>query len=60
MIKTIQAIKRALRDQYGFKPSGGTEQDPKFASIPEGIYPMKINGKKTNVEIKRGLIHINP
>lgn len=59
MIEYINAVKRALRDQHGFKPTGGTEQEPLFAdgTVPDGEYPCKINGKTDNVKLSNGRIH---
>jgi len=36
MLGYIREIKKKFRDQYGFVPSGGTEQDPNFNNIPDG------------------------
>lgn len=56
MMEYINAIKRALRDQHGFKPTGGTDHDPHFNNVPDGKYPMTIDGKVDNVRITDGKI----
>jgi hypothetical protein len=45
MTDYTRAIKRKLRDQYGLTPTGGTEDDPVFDNVPDGEYPMEIDGK---------------
>lgn len=50
----VRAVKRKLRDQYGFKPNGGTNDDPTFDSVPDGEYPMKIDRKLDRVRIVDG------
>jgi hypothetical protein len=52
MTSYISEIKRQFRDKYKFVPSGGTEQEPLFDSIPDGTYPMEIDGKMDYVVIK--------
>jgi hypothetical protein len=52
----FRAIKRQLRDVYGFAPTGGTEVDPTFERIPDGEYPMEIDGKMDRVAIVDGRI----
>jgi len=57
MTDYIQAIKRQLRDVYSFTPLvGSTDDEPLFADIPDGEYPMEINGKTDRVRIKSGSI----
>jgi hypothetical protein len=56
MMEYINAIKRALRDQHGIKPTGGTDHEPLFDSVPDGKYPMTIDGKVDNVRITGGKI----
>jgi hypothetical protein len=48
----IREIKRQWRDVYGFVPTGGTDDDPTFASIPDGEYPMEIDGKRVRVHVR--------
>lgn len=48
----INEIKIQFRDNYKFVPSGGTENDPLFDNIPDGVYPMEIEGKIDYVRIK--------
>lgn len=57
MLEYIRAVKRALRDQHGEIPSGGTEEDPLFSGLPDGDYPMEINGKIDRVVIRDGKVH---
>ncbi len=58
MISYVQAVKRALRDQHGFKPKrGSTEEDPCFTRIKDGTYVCVIDNQIDNVEIKRGKIN---
>lgn len=56
MTDYIRAIKCQFRDTYGFVPTGGTADDPTFASIPDGEYPMAIDGKLDRVAIVDGKI----
>lgn len=46
-------ILKAFRDQHGFTPTGGTDDEPTFAdgTIPPGEYPMTINGKVDRVRL---------
>jgi hypothetical protein len=57
MTAYINAIKRGFRDIHGFKPTGGTEQEPLFNNIPDGEYPMEIEGKTDYVRIVNGTIN---
>lgn len=57
MLEYIAAIKRGFRDQHGFKPTGGTDGEPLFADIPEGEYPMTIDGRLDRVRIENGRIY---
>ena len=57
MTRYINEIKRQFRDKYKFTPFGGTEIEPLFDNIPDGEYPMEIDGKLDNVIIKAGTIH---
>lgn len=56
MIDYINAIKRGFRDQHHFKPTGGTDDEPLFDNIPDGEYPMTIEGRLDKVTIKVGTI----
>lgn len=58
MTDYINAVRRALRDQHGFKPSGGTPEEPIFKTIPDGTYPCRIKGKLKRVKIKNNAIFI--
>jgi hypothetical protein len=60
MLDYINAVKRGLRDKYGFVPCGVANFDqPLFADgqIPDGKYPMEIDGKIDHVLIEGGRIH---
>lgn len=57
MTDYIAAVKRGFRDQHAFTPSGGTDREPLFDGIPDGEYPMTIEGKVDRVKIERGKIH---
>lgn len=56
MIEYINAIKRKLIDQYGF-PENPMVPGCVFGDVPDGEYPMTINGKLDNVRIKDGKIN---
>lgn len=58
MTDYIQAVKRDFRDVYGFKPSGGTKEEPLFERIPDGDYPMEIEGKTDHVKVENGKLHV--
>ena len=54
----IKAIKRQFRDVYGFTPRpGSADDDPIFDNIPDGEYPMTIEGKTDKVRIENGGIN---
>lgn len=51
MTDYIREVKRQLRDTYGFKPlPGSTEAEP-LLNVPDGEYPMTIEGKLDRVRI---------
>lgn len=56
MTDYIRAIKVKLRDDYGFKPSRDVGGDLCFDNIPDGEYPMVIEGKRDFVKITNGTI----
>jgi len=56
MLEYIRAIKHYFRDFYGFKPDREVDGEPCFA-IPDGIYPMELEGKIDNVSITDDRIH---
>ena len=57
MIEYINAIKRQFRDVYGFTPlPGSTEKEP-LVSVPDGEYPMTIDGRLDRVRIVDDKIH---
>lgn len=53
----INAIKRGFRDQIGLTPTGGTKDEPLFDNVPDGEYPLVIEGKRDRVRIVKGKIH---
>ena len=58
MTNYIQEIKRQFRDVYHFTPSSiGPGDEPLFDAIPDGEYPMTIEGKVDHVKITDGMIH---
>ncbi len=57
MTHYISEIKRQFRDTYNFTPDGGTHDEPTFTSIPDGDYPMTIDGRLDKVKIVGGKIH---
>jgi hypothetical protein len=57
MTDYIRAIKRGLRDQHGMEPSGGTEKDPLFDNVPDGTYPIVIDGETDYVRMDDGKIY---
>lgn len=56
MIEYIREIKRQFRDTYNFKPSRVVDGEPCFDGIPDGEYPMTIDGKMDKVRIIHGTI----
>lgn len=57
MTAYIQAVQCAFRDQHGFRPmAGSTDESPTFDNIPNGTYPMQIDGKTDYVRITDGAI----
>jgi hypothetical protein len=58
MTDYIRAVKRQFRDVYHFVPVRGTDDDPTFAegAIPDGEYPMVIEGELDRVRIEDGKI----
>jgi len=58
MLEYIRAIKRQFRDVYKFIPDK-TEpgDDPCFTTVPDGEYPMMIEGKLDHVRIVKGMIN---
>jgi len=57
MLSYIAAVKRGLRDKFKFKPKVDGP-DPVFAhgQVPDGTYPMKIEGRVDKVKIVNGTI----
>jgi len=58
MISYIKEVKRQFRDTYGFQPVRGTADEPVFGKgqIPDGEYPMTIEGKVDRVRVVRDTI----
>ena len=58
MIDYIRAVKCGLRDEHGFTPlPGSSDEDPMFDNIPDGEYPMTIEGRLDRVRIINGSIN---
>ncbi len=51
MTQYIREIKKQFRDKYGFKPSRIVEGEPCFDNIPDGEYPMMIDGELDHVRV---------
>ena len=58
MTEYIREVKKQFRDRYGFKPDRIVGDELCFDSIPDGTYPMKINGKKDIIRIVEGKIFV--
>lgn len=58
MFSYIAKVKRGFRDIHGFIPSGGTDHEPNFDNIPDGEYPMEIDGKMDYVRISNGKMSV--
>lgn len=56
MTEYIRAIKRKLATQYHFKPSRVVGDEPCFENLPDGVYPMEIDGRLDKVKIEGGKI----
>jgi hypothetical protein len=52
MTSYISEIKKQFRDKYKFVPCGGTKDDPIFNNIPDGEYPMLLDGKIDYVRVE--------
>ena len=57
MLEYIRAVKIGLRDQHGFTPDRVENGEPLFNHIPDGEYPMTIDGKRDRVRIVNGYIN---
>jgi hypothetical protein len=56
MTDYVRAVKRGLRDEHHFTPGvGSTDEEPLF-EIPDGEYPVTIEGKLDHVRIVNGKI----
>ena len=58
MIEYIDAIRRGLRDVYGFPPLPGSTAEVPLLFVPDGVYPLTIDGKVDNVLIEGGRIYV--
>ena len=56
MTQYIREIKIQLRDKYHFTPSRVEDGEPCFENIPDGEYPMTIDGKLDPVRVENGRI----
>ena len=52
----IKEVKRQLHTKYKFKPSRIVGNEYCFDNIPNGVYPMKIEGKIDYVKMVDGVI----
>ena len=57
MTDYIRAVKRGLRDQHGFRPKEGSTDSEPILDVPDGEYPMTIDGKVDKVRITDGKIN---
>jgi len=57
MMEYILEVKRILRDEYGFVPLPGSTKAEPLLDVPDGVYPMRIEGKLDNVRITKGKIY---
>jgi hypothetical protein len=55
MLAYIAEIQRRLISEHGCKPRYDAPHIPE--NVPDGVYPMEIDGKVDHVEIKGGFIH---
>jgi len=58
MIETIRLVKQKFRDEYGFKPDRVDGNEPLFDRIPDGDYPMILDGTHHIIRIKNNRIII--
>lgn len=56
MTDYIREVKRQFRDVYHFEPSRTVDDEPCFDKLPDGGYPMEIEGKTDYVKIVDGKI----
>lgn len=54
MTEYVREVKKQLRDKYGFVPDRTVGDEPCFDHIPDGDYPMTINGKLDRVKVVNG------
>ena len=54
MLAYIAKVQKNLVTQYGFKAREDAPHIPAY--VPDGIYPMEIDGRIDHVKIKRGSI----
>lgn len=58
MTDYIRAVKRGLRDEHKFTTrEGSSKDDPVFDGIPDGKYPMTIEGRLDRVRLVDGKIN---
>jgi hypothetical protein len=60
MTDYVREVKRQLRDVYGLTPSREEGGEPCFENVPDGIYPMVVDGRSDNVVVNEGrfLLHL--
>lgn len=59
MTEYVRKIKQGFRDRYGYEPVEQRGDDLRFAEgqIPDGEYPMEIDGKVDKVKMIDGKIN---
>ncbi len=57
MTSFVREVKRQLRDVYGIAPSRIVDDEPCFDSLPDGLYPMEIEGKIEQVVVISNHFH---
>ncbi|MEN9341833.1 MAG: hypothetical protein RIQ54_89 [Candidatus Parcubacteria bacterium] len=57
MTDYVRAVKRGLRDKYGFKPQDGSSEDEPLLDIPDGEYPLLIDGAIDYIRVTDGSLY---
>lgn len=57
MTQIVREAKLQLRDVYGLTPSRYDHNEPCFDNVPDGLYPMEVEGKTLWVAIISGKFH---
>ena len=56
-LEYIRAVKRMLRDKFHFQSMPGSTKEEPVLYVPDGTYPMTINGRTDYVRVIDGEIH---